>query len=216
MIHTTNKTPICACLVCCMKKLFLFLFFITFFSLGLLGIRYQLPRQPFTKGTVLSAQDVIPSVTPQPRSIPVRLIIPKISVDAAVEAVGVDKQGNMDVPRTNYTVAWYKLGYFPGTHGNTVIAGHLDTKSGAPAVFYRLKQLHPGDKIILETSDEKKFTYRVTTVTHYPNNKFPLEKVFGSSLTNKLNLITCEGNYNTLTKNYSHRTVLFSDFERVD
>jgi hypothetical protein len=66
---------------------------------------------------------------------PVRLRIPSLNIDAAVQWVGVDFQGRMGLP-SNYTdVAWYDGGPTPGSPGNADIAGHFDSTTG-PTVFY--------------------------------------------------------------------------------
>src|SRR5437879_6754319 len=63
--------------------------------------------------------------TPQ-RHVPVKLVIPKIGLDAAVEQVGVDKNHNMDVPKLPQDTGWYEPGPAPGQAGDAVIDGHLD------------------------------------------------------------------------------------------
>src|SRR3982074_2524002 len=61
------------------------------------------------------------------RPVPMKLQIPSISVDSPVEQVGVDKSGNMDVPKQLADVAWYSPGVVPGQPGDAVIAGHKDS-----------------------------------------------------------------------------------------
>lgn len=141
---------------------------------------------------------------------PEELIIPKINVDAAVESVGLDAQGNMDIPKRNADVAWYKLGNKPGQPGNAVIAGHLDTVNGTPSVFWDLGKLEVGDEIKLIDNNGHKLIYHVTGEEEYPNNNFPVNEVFGNSDTSNLNLITCGGTWNQVSKIYTHRTVIYS------
>lgn len=142
---------------------------------------------------------------------PQQLIIPKLGIEATVEYVGMDAKGNMDVPKNDNNVAWYELGYKPGVLGNSVIAGHFDTKTGAPAVFYKLEALEKGDAIRIVGTDgtEKKFI--VTQKQRYPYDAFPLVKVFGPADKPQLNLITCEGTYSQTSHTYSHRTVVYSE-----
>lgn len=141
---------------------------------------------------------------------PIRLRIHKIGVDASVESVGMDAKGNMDVPKNDEHVAWFNLGYKMGEAGNTVLAGHLDTKTGAPAVFWDLKKLKAGDEIVVTGDNGKEYIYEVTHVQTYAANAFPLQDVFGSYAKNRVNLITCEGQYREST-GYSDRTVVFSE-----
>lgn len=139
---------------------------------------------------------------------PVRLRIPSLQIDTAVEHVGMDSQGRMDIPKKNMDVAWYQLGYKPGEKGNAVFAGHLDTATGAPAIFYHLSRLKPGETISVFDSNGSSLTFTVTKTVNYPDNAFPLQKVFGESTVPQVNIITCEGTWNAASHNYSHRTVV--------
>jgi hypothetical protein len=80
-------------------------------------------------------------------SLPVRLLIPALSVDAPVQSVGraTSSPEEMGVP-TNFTdVAWYNEGPTPGTLGSAVIDAHFNGKQLQKAVFYDLKTLELGD-----------------------------------------------------------------------
>lgn len=144
-------------------------------------------------------------------NIPKHISIPAIGVDTSIEQVALDAKGNMDVPKTDYTVGWYKLGYKPGEKGNSVLAGHLDKADSSPAVFWKLSELKAGDKIIITDVNDKSYTFTVTHLAKYPYDAFPLNEVFGSSDKPKLNLITCNGDWNSGTKIYSHRLVAYSE-----
>ena len=61
---------------------------------------------------------------------PLRLLIPKIKVNATIQHVSITKKGAMAVP-TNYTdVGWYRLCTIPGHTGSAVIDGHVDNGFG--------------------------------------------------------------------------------------
>lgn len=141
---------------------------------------------------------------------PKTISIPKINVNADLESVGLDNEKRMDVPVNADNGAWYKLGFKPGEKGSAVIAGHYDKKDGSPAVFWDLTKLVPGDKIIATDINGKELTFEVTRNEKFPYDNFPLQEVFGASSDSMLNLITCEGNWNSSTGMYSHRTVVFS------
>ncbi len=154
------------------------------------------------------------ALTPSPTSLisfPSTLEIPKLGVAANVEQVGLDSQGRMDVPKNVDNVAWYNLGVKPGERGNAVIDGHFDKVTGAPAVFYKLNSMVPGDEILSIDEEGKKYTYKVTDVKTYPYDKLPLQQVFGDTSKFMLNLITCGGEWNTAAQNYSNRTVVYSE-----
>jgi sortase (surface protein transpeptidase) len=132
---------------------------------------------------VLSEKTAIPLPTQPPSrqtpGAPVSVSIPAIEIQADIEQVGLDSQGNMDVPRTHYTVAWYSLGYKPGEKGNAVLAGHLDQQNGSPAVFWNAPNLKPGDIIITTDETGKQYKFSVTRIQDNPYNNYPLNEVFG-------------------------------------
>lgn len=142
---------------------------------------------------------------------PTRLVIPSIGVDAAVEAVGLDAEGAMDVPSNWANVAWFNLGVAPGARGNAVMAGHLDTRTGAPAVFWSLGDLAVGDDVFVTGGAGQKLHYRVAEVQRYPTGSTPMDYVFGSAARSRLNLVTCTGTWNRNAQIYDHRLVVFSD-----
>jgi sortase A len=159
--------------------------------------------------TVKQAQiaDPQPTVTP---GIPLTISIPKIHVNATIESVGMDSQGRMDVPKTADDTAWYLPGYKPGMKGSAVIDGHLDRVTGAPAVFWNLKKLAPGDIINITENNGQTYTFLIDRIVRYPYNSFPIKEVFGASEIPMLNLITCNGVWDKNTKNYSDRLVVYS------
>jgi sortase A len=142
--------------------------------------------------------------------VPVSIAIPKINVQTQVESVGMDTQGRMDVPKNASDTAWYSPGYKPGTMGSAVIDGHLDRITGAPAVFWNLKELTVGDTIQIKENNGRTYTFAVSQVAKYPYNSFPIQQVFGAFGVPMLNLITCNGIWDKNTKNYSDRLVVYS------
>lgn len=153
-----------------------------------------------------------PTVAPEVSvSFPETIIINKIGVEAFVEQVGKDSEGKMDIPSDFYNTAWYRLGPKPGEVGNAVIAGHLDTPTGAPSTFWSITNLEKGDQIEVLDREEEKYIFSVTDIANYRYDQFPINEVFGPSNKKRLNLITCGGTFDASTKNYSNRTVVFSE-----
>jgi sortase A len=153
-----------------------------------------------------SAATTPPAVTIQN---PSRVRIPSLGVNAPVESVGLDEGGRMDVPKDYDNVGWYNRGFKPGEIGSAVVAGHLDSPTGA-AVFYRLEQLGPGDEVIVEGSDGSSLTFVVETSRQYADASFPINQVFDTADTVRLNLITCDGIFNRSSRLYSHRLVVYT------
>lgn len=132
-------------------------------------------------------------------------------MNAAVEQVGMEADGAMSAPKSWWTVGWYNLGYKIGDAGSAVMSGHYDTNTGAPAVFFRVKNLSVGDIMTVTNSNGSVFKYRVSRVESYPWDQVPLQSIFNSAGKVQLNLITCSGTWDKVTQNYSHRTVIYSD-----
>lgn len=196
-----------------MKK-FLFVVIIAAFAFAgvLLGKSHKVSVIP---SGVATTQNVSPTqavlAAKQAPAVPVHITIPAINVDTAVGSVGMDSQGRMDVPKTSDDTAWYDLGFKPGEKGSAVIDGHLDKVTGAPAVFWNLKNLQSGDKITITDAHNQSYTFVVTSVMQYPWNDFPLQQVFNTTDKPRLNLITCSGTWDEGTHNYSTRTVVYSE-----
>lgn len=140
--------------------------------------------------------------------LPVRLLIPKIDVDARVTYMGLTASGDMEAPKTNEDAGWYKYGARPGNIGSAVIAGHLGV--GNPAVFADLGLLVKGDTLSVIDDDGQSVSFIVTDTRTYEYDTEPSE-VFSSEVGAHLNLITCNGNWNSTVKTYSQRLVIFTD-----
>ena len=141
--------------------------------------------------------------------LPVRLLIPAIQVDAAVQQVGNASDGGMDVPGEWADVGWYGLGFRPGDRGSAVMAGHLDSTTGR-AVFWDLNRLRTGDKVQVRNDDGSQLTFAVVSTDLYAFDDAPLQKIFGPSDVPGLNLVTCNGAFDWRTSNYNKRLVVYT------
>lgn len=147
-----------------------------------------------------------------PRSEPVRVDIPSIDVHAPVGRVGLDPAGTVEVPpleRPGET-GWYIHGPTPGEIGPAVILGHVDSKTG-PAVFFRLNQLRPGDKILVARSDGTTATFVTTEVRQVPKREFPTDRVYGNLDHAALRLITCGGTFDPARASYLDNIIAYAD-----
>jgi LPXTG-site transpeptidase (sortase) family protein len=122
---------------------------------------------------------------------PSRLLIPRIGVNARIEARGLDAGRNMETPKDFHNVAWYNLGPTPGQPGNALINGHVDWWTGS-AVFTRLGELRAGDTLIVVRGDGTRLSFKVTgrqTVAAGAR----VASLFAPSPVATLTLITCTG-----------------------
>jgi sortase (surface protein transpeptidase) len=142
--------------------------------------------------------------------VPVRLRIPKLGVDAPVEAVGLTASGEMRAPNDRFHVGWYKSGYVPGALGNAVLAGHSMHTKGR-GVLYQLDHLAVSDPVYIRTATHE-LSFTVARMVTYPAEGGPLDEVFGAANKAQLNLITCVGTWDAVTHQYASRLVVFTEF----
>jgi LPXTG-site transpeptidase (sortase) family protein len=137
---------------------------------------------------------------------PFRLLIPRIGVNATIEARGLDANRNMETPSDFHDVAWYNLGPTPGQPGNALLNGHVDWWTGS-AVFTRLGELRAGDSVIVVRGDGKLVTFKVTsrsTVTA----RARVASLFAPSRVATLTLITCAGVWDPATFSNTKRLLV--------
>jgi hypothetical protein len=141
---------------------------------------------------------------------PVRVSIPRIHVASRLVRLGVDGHGAMEVPQDPATAGWYRLGPTPGSLGPAVIAGHV-TWNRVPAVFFRLAELRPGDRVEVTRGDHWVAVFEVTHVTRYAKSHFPTRAVFGGLDHAGLRLITCGGAFDQSSHRYRDNVVAFAE-----
>jgi hypothetical protein len=94
-----------------------------------------------------------------------------------------------------------------------VIAGHVESKTG-PAVFYRLRDLRPGDPVLIERADGARLTFVVEQARTYPKSAFPTGDVFGPVPSAALRLITCGGDFDRARGSYRENLVVFARLDQ--
>lgn len=179
---------------------------------GMLFSRLQNPDNPAEQ---LQAPNVRqPAKTPPVVSVPglpIRLRIPKIDVNAAVESLGLTASGDLDAPKNTNNVGWYNAGHRPGSAGTAVLDGHFGWADGKAAVFDKLHTLQQGDLLHVDDGNSSTHTFVVTEMQSLKPDE-DASAVF-SSKDNKarLNLITCEGAWDKHKQSYSARLIVFAD-----
>ena len=154
-----------------------------------------------------------PAPLPRPRTLtappPVALRIPVIGVHTRLIRLGVTRQGTLQVPASTSVAGWYTRSPRPGEIGSSIIAGHIDSYLG-PGVFYRLRELRPGNRIYVRQAGGKLATFRVTAVHEYTKAHFPTAQVYGPAPDAELHLITCGGTFDYATHSYLSNVVVYS------
>jgi sortase family protein len=148
---------------------------------------------------------VVPDVLQGP---PTRLRIKAIGMDTALETLHLGADGALTPPANFAKAGWYADGTAPGDSGPAIIAGHVDSQRG-PAVFYKLREMVPGDKIeVVRGGKTVRFT--VVSTAWYPKAKFPTEQVYGPTPDRQLRLITCGGVFDHSLRSYKDNLVVYA------
>ncbi len=155
-----------------------------------------------------------PTTPPVARSTPVELRIPAISLAVSLSTLGLNPDGTVEVPTDIQQPGWFRLGPSPGQIGSAVILGHVDSYQG-PAVFFELRSLVAGDRVIVDLADGVTTTFKVTSVAMYQKTAFPDRQVYGSHGSSALQLVTCGGVFDGQTGHYLSNTVVYSSLVSV-
>jgi len=96
--------------------------------------------------------------------------------------------------------------------GNAVIDGHYGTwKNGSGSVFDKLNKLKVGDSIYVVDDKGSTITFVITKIKTYTKNESAPDVFSASDAKAHLNLVTCQGVWNSTLKTYSNRLVIFAD-----
>jgi hypothetical protein len=144
-----------------------------------------------------------------PRSQPVRVRVPTLGVDSGLVALGLQPDGTLEVPARADLAGWYAGSPTPGELGPSVLAGHVDSVRG-PGVFFRLRELAPGDRVVVDRADGTTATFEVERVEQHPKNAFPTQRVYGDIDHAGLRLITCGGTFDRSTGHYRSNVVVYA------
>lgn len=150
----------------------------------------------------------VPAVATPSDAPPLRIVIPRIGVDAPITTKGMGANGGMEPPDGPEDVAWYGFTARPGSGSNAVFSAHVDYHGYGPAVFADLKKLEKGDLVEVHTADGAVYRYEVTLSLSYPAETAPFEDIVGPTSREVITLITCTGSFDQAARQYSHRLVV--------
>jgi hypothetical protein len=160
------------------------------------------PRVPIHSG--LLARQAIAAHRPRPT----RLQIRTIGVDASIVPVGV-AGGSTEVPADVHEVGWYRFGGRLGISGSTVLLAHVSSGTQGPGVFFRLRELAPGDDVIVGLRDGSSSAFRVIARRSYAKETLP-DRLFSRTGPAVLALVTCGGQFSEATGRYEANIVVYA------
>jgi sortase (surface protein transpeptidase) len=138
---------------------------------------------------------------------PSRIVIPAIGVDAETVAVGIAKDGGMEVPKVGLT-GWYRLGPAPGAPGPAVIVSHV-SYGGKKGVFYDLKRLEPGDEILIYGDNGDHAVVIVDSKEITLKTELPTERIWNKTQDPVIRLVTCGGRFDPKTRHYLSNVIVY-------
>ncbi len=155
-----------------------------------------------------------PSSPPVPRSgtrrtdvgEPTRLRVPAIAVDTSIMPVGMQADGQMEVPPAAL-VGWYRLGPRPGAPGSAVLAAHIDY-GGRRGAFFALPRVQVGNVVLVTESDGIERRYVVTERAQIAKTEVDLSRYFTNEGPARLTLITCGGVFNGSSGHYRDNIII--------
>ncbi len=159
-------------------------------------------------GLTATQQEIV--VPTKVASLPAKINIPDIGVDAQVEHLGLTAENAVDVPKSLWTTAWFNQSSRPGDKGPAMIVGHYSAYGRA--VFANLNKLNAGQKIIITDDKGQQFTFVVTKKGDYPQAEVPMAELLGNKNSKpRLEIITCGGGYIKASRDFTNRTVITAE-----
>lgn len=176
------------------------------------------PAPPVTRPSEVTSSAASPVPSPAPTlsfGVPVRLVIPSIKVDAAVEEAGKDEKGFVADPKDSWHVVWYNGSILPGLSGNAYFSGHFDWyaepslgRPHGPRVFANLGSVRNGDEIWVFEENGSRLLFRVDTVDPKVPHDASTEEWLVREGPPTLTLTTCAGDWDTSAATYKFRLVV--------
>lgn len=151
-----------------------------------------------------------PAVRPVPK--PAQIRIPAIGVRAAVRPVGLNADGSMEVPEFGFA-GWYTKGPRPGAQGPAVVVAHVDSYKG-PDVFFRLRELKPGNRIVIGRRDGSSAAWRVTSLEQVDKDDLPVARIWNRTTRPVLRLVTCGGDFDRNRGHYRDNVIVYAAPEK--
>jgi sortase (surface protein transpeptidase) len=139
---------------------------------------------------------------------PMVITIPSIGVKAGIVGIGLQADRAMQIPDPD-KVGWYKRGPRPGAPGPAVLIGHVDNRTG-PAVFYRLRELRPGDKILIRQRGGPTTKFIVGRLERVSKTALPSKRIWTTTVKPVLRLITCGGSFDHATGHYRDNLIVYA------
>lgn len=185
-----------------------------------------LPTEDPSLPTLKAIHDFVKAYGDPPNANRGRFKIPRIGVDAPIgeRIVGSDLSLQYLNPYGPADVSWYNFAVDPryggeiGIGKNPIFAAHVDYAALVPfaqanyrgeGIFRDINLLNPGD-LIEVTMDGRTVRYKVAWRRQIPEAEGDWGGLFSANVAegDAITLVTCSGDFNTITREYDSRTVI--------
>ena len=154
-----------------------------------------------------AAPTAAPAVVP-----PVRVSLPAHGIEAPIDPVGVEPEGEMTLPEDVDRVGWYSYGPVPGgAEGAAVVAGHVDDAEQGLGALAPLRAAEAGDEVVVEAADGSSTRWTVTSRETIDKPGVPLGDLFARTGAPRLVLITCGGPFDPELRSYRDNVVVVAE-----
>ncbi|MFF5157834.1 class F sortase [Streptomyces sp. NPDC000348] len=141
---------------------------------------------------------------------PTALHVPRVSLDARVQDVGVEDDGTVEIPDDAGQAGWYRYGPAPGAFaGSAVLIGHVDDRTGDLGAFAKLYGVRKGDEVTVAREDASPVRYEVTAREVVDKDRLPGE-VFRRHGRPVLTLVTCAPPYDRERGGYQRNLLVYA------
>lgn len=140
---------------------------------------------------------------------PVAVSVPDVDISAPIVPLGLQPNGELEVPKDFGDAGWRFEGPEPGERGASLITAHVDSKSG-PAAFYRLGDVSEGDEIKVRRRDGSTVSFIAERFERVPKDDFPTERVYGKTRLPTLRLVTCGGGFDAASGHYRDNLIVYA------
>ncbi|MGB8649867.1 MAG: class F sortase [Mycobacteriales bacterium] len=165
-------------------------------------------------GSPSAAAKGSPAASPQPDGrpfAPLAVQVLRAGISAGVVPVSVGRDGMLGIPEDVRQVGWWQAGAAAGSAAGTVVlVGHVDSAKQGAGAFSSLRQLDPGDRVVLSGAGGARTVYVVSARRQYPKSALPRAEVFGQGSLPRLVLLTCGGPFNSATRHYEDNVVVYA------
>ncbi|MCP3768799.1 MULTISPECIES: class F sortase [unclassified Streptomyces] len=141
---------------------------------------------------------------------PTALRVPRVSLDARLQDVGVKDDGTVEIPDSAGQAGWYRYGPAPGAPaGSAVLIGHVDDRTGGLGAFAKLYGVRKGDDVTVAREDAPPVRYEVTAREVVDKDRLP-DEVFRRHGRPVLTLVTCAPPYDRERGGYQRNLLVYA------